>query len=152
MFRGIHALHLDSKGRVTVPTCYRDTLVKNCASRLVITIDVEDSCLLVYPACEWEVIEQKLISLPSFDKAVRRIQRLLIGYATDETMDAQGRILIPPLLRDHSKLKKNVVFVGQGKKFELWDEAFWQNARGHWLQEVLPSSEALPEGMRTLAL
>lgn len=152
MFRGIHALNLDSKGRVAVPTRCRDALVKNCAGRLVITIDVEETCLLVYPACEWEAIEQKIVSLPTFDKAVRRIQRLLIGYASDETMDTQGRILIPPLLRDHGKLKKRVVLVGQGKKFELWDEEIWQNARNHWLQEEMPLREALPEAMRALAL
>lgn len=152
MFRGIHALNLDSKGRVAVPTRYRDSIVKNCASRLVITIDIEETCLLVYPAPEWENIEQKIISLPSFDKTARRIQRLLIGYATDETMDTQGRILIPPLLRDYSQLKKRAVFVGQGKKFELWDEEIWQSARHHWLKEEMPPGGMLPEAIRTLVL
>lgn len=133
MFRGIHALHLDGKGRAAIPTRYREDLFKMYAGRLVVTVDVEDPCLLVYPATEWELIEQKIMSLPSFDKSVRRIQRLFIGYASDETMDAQGRILIPALLREHTEIKKKVVLVGQGKKFELWDEALWQARCQEWL-------------------
>ena len=125
MFRGVAQLNLDSKGRLAVPSRYREALLVRCAGRLVITADV-DKCLLIYPQPDWEPIQQKLMSLSSLNPRIRDLQRQLIGYAEDIDMDAAGRVLVSPALRDFASLNKSVVFVGQGNKFELWDEAKWQ--------------------------
>ena len=153
MFRGITGINIDAKGRVVMPTRYRDRLQVDSESRLVLTIDTEELCLLLYPLPEWEEIERKLASLPSFNPAARRIQRLLIGHATDVEMDGQGRILLPPLLREYARLNKRAVLVGQGKKFELWDEAHWEECRHHWLQEESNANESgLPEEVKSISL
>lgn len=154
MFRGINAINLDSKGRITMPTRYRERIQKDSAGELVITIDTEASCLLLYPLPEWEAIELKIEALPSFNRVTRRIQRLLIGHATEVELDSHGRILLPPLLREHAKLDKHVMLVGQGKKFELWDEQLWQEHRSSWLQEeaAREGDEVLPDELQSLAL
>ena len=124
MFRGITQLSLDGKGRLAIPAKYRDGLVSLCAGRLIVTAD-PSKCLLIYPQPAWEPIEQKLISLSSFDKKTRNLQRLLVGNATDVEMDNAGRVLVSPPLRKFAGLTKNVVLVGQGAKFELWDGEQW---------------------------
>src|SRR3990167_570489 len=125
MFRGINPISLDTKGRLAMPMRYRDRLQIDCGGKLIATIDPETTCLLIYPFQEWEIIEQKIQALSSFNKVTRRLQRLLIGHATEVDLDNQGRILLPQSLRDYAKLNKNIVLVGQGKKFELWDETNW---------------------------
>lgn len=124
MFRGVAQLNLDSKGRLAVPSRYRDVLTARCSGHLVLTADA-DRCLLVYPLPDWEPIEQKLMSLSSFNAQIRELQRRLVGYAEDVVMDATGRILVPPALRDYARLEKAVVLVGQGAKFELWSKDNW---------------------------
>lgn len=153
MFRGINGVNIDSKGRIAMPTRYRERLQLDSKSAVVLTIDTEARCLLLYPLPAWEEIERKLSNLPSFNPAARRIQRLLIGHATDVEMDGQGRILLPPLLRDYAGLNKRVVLVGQGKKFELWDEAHWDDSRRQWLQEESDTSDsALPDEVKSISL
>jgi len=124
MFRGIAQLSLDSKGRLAVPARHRDLLLERCAGHLVITADA-DRCLLVYPLPDWELIQQKLEALSNLDPRVRDLQRRLIGFAVDVDMDNAGRVLIAPALRQYAQLDKNVVLVGQGKKFELWNQESW---------------------------
>ena len=153
MFRGINGVNIDSKGRIVMPTRYRERLQLDSKSSVVLTIDTEERCLLLYPLPEWEEIERKLAALPSFNPAARRIQRLLIGHATDIEMDNQGRILLPPLLREYAGLGKKAVLVGQGKKFELWDEQHWESSRGQWLEEESNSSEDdLPNEVKSISL
>lgn len=151
MFRGINAIVLDSKGRIALPTRYREQLQLEKVEQLVITIDTESPCLLLYPLPEWELIEAKLQALPSFNQAARRIQRLLIGHATELELDGNGRLLLPQLLREYAKLDKHIMLVGQGKKFELWDEAHWQDHRNSWLLEH-SKTEDLPDELQSLAL
>ncbi|MES2561368.1 MAG: division/cell wall cluster transcriptional repressor MraZ [Pseudomonadota bacterium] len=124
MFRGISQLNLDVKGRLAVPARHREALVERCAGHLVITADA-DRCLLIYPLPDWELIQQKLEGLSNLDPRVRELQRRLIGFAVDVEMDGAGRVLISPALRDYAQLGKEVVLVGQGKKFELWDQDQW---------------------------
>lgn len=153
VFRGITGLNIDAKGRVVMPTRYRERLALDSQSAVVLTIDTEEQCLLLYPLPEWEEIEKKLAALPSFNPAARRIQRLLIGHATDVEMDGQGRILLPPLLREYAGLTKRAVLVGQGRKFELWDEAHWDDSRGRWLQEESDTSDSeLPDEVKSISL
>lgn len=135
MFRGINRVNLDAKGRLAIPTRYRDRLQECCASELVVTVD-PDRCLLIYPLPEWDQIEQKLMKLPTFNESARILQRLLVGNATDVEMDGQGRVLVPTLLREFAGLQKQTVMIGQGTKFELWDEARWNEKQDTWLEKV----------------
>jgi MraZ protein len=124
MFRGITQLSLDAKGRLAIPARYRGELTSSCAGHLRVTVD-PSKCLLIYPQPAWEPIEQKLNKLSSFESKTRNLQRLLVGNACDVEMDAAGRILVSPPLRQFASLSKDVVLVGQGAKFELWDETQW---------------------------
>ena len=124
MFRGVTHLALDSKGRLAIPAKHRDVLAHHGEGRLVLTAD-PSHCLLIYPLPEWEPIQQRLMGLSSFNEKIRSLQRLLVGHADDATLDGSGRILVPPALRQFAALDKHVVLVGQGKRFELWDEAKW---------------------------
>jgi len=124
MFRGVTQLSLDAKGRLAIPARYRSELMSTCSGHLIVTVD-PSKCLLIYPQPAWEPIEQKLNNLSSFDSKTRNLQRLLVGNASDVGMDAAGRILLPPPLRLFAGLSKDVVLVGQGAKFELWDEVQW---------------------------
>lgn len=153
MFRGITNINIDAKGRMAVPVRYRDFLSEESEQQLILTIDTEWPCLLLYPTQEWEVIEAKLQSLSSFNPATRRIQRLLIGHATELEMDNTGRILLPPLLRQHASLDKTAMLVGQGKKFELWDEGTWIDHRHRWLaEEAARNPEEIPTELLELSL
>lgn len=155
MFRGITSINIDTKGRIAVPMRYRDALSqKTTAShphQVVVTIDTEAPCLLMYPAIEWDVIESKLQNLPSFNPVTRRIQRLLIGHATELEIDTSGRLLIPPVLREYAKLDKSLMLVGQGKKFEIWDETTWTAMRKEWLEQPM-SQDDLPTDLQDLSL
>ena len=153
MFRGLSSGQIDSKGRITIPANYRTLMVEEASGSLVVTIDTEARCLLLYPFPQWQIIEEKLESLPSFQPAARRVQRLLMGHATDVEMDNHGRILLPPLLREYAGLEKRAVLVGQGKKFELWDEGYWDKCRGRWLEEESGSGgSSLPEEVKSISL
>ncbi|NBX85613.1 MAG: transcriptional regulator MraZ [Gammaproteobacteria bacterium] len=152
MFRGINSITLDVKGRMAMPSRYRDLLLQNHKARMVVTIDTEDTCLLLYPELEWQKIEASLQRLPSFNPAARRIQRLLIGHATDVDLDAQGRILLPLELRNYAVLQKQSVLIGQGNKFEIWDETIWQSRREKWLEEESNHIDELPDEMKTFSL
>lgn len=129
VFRGIARLVLDAKGRLAVPSRNRASLA-NGSGRIVITAD-PSRCLLIYPVDIWEPIQRQLMSLSTFDERIRALQRLLVGYADDVDIDAAGRVLVPPPLRQFASLDKDVVLVGQGRRFELWDAAAWdaQTAR-----------------------
>ncbi len=148
MFRGINSITIDTKGRMALPSRYRELL----AVSMVVTIDTEETCLLLYPEAEWQKIEISLQKLPSFNPAARRIQRLLIGHATDVDLDAQGRILLPLELRQYAQLQKQTVLIGQGNKFEIWDDIQWQVRRQKWLEEESSHSDELPDEMKTFSL
>lgn len=151
MFRGVNGINIDIKGRMVIPTRYRERLQdsRNC---VVLTIDTEEKCLLLYPLVDWEAIEAKLAQLPSFNPAARRIQRLLIGHATETEIDSHGRVLLPPLLREYAGLNKHAVLVGQGKKLEVWDEQHWQDRRATWLASEAEHELVLPDEVKNLSL
>ena len=127
MLRGVSQVSLDAKGRFAVPQRHRDGLIANgseAGSRQVMTAD-PSRCLLLYALAAWEPIQEKLMALSSFNASTRALQRLLVGHADDVEMDATGRLLVPPALREYAGLDKRIVLVGQGNKFEIWDEARW---------------------------
>lgn len=152
MFRGISAINIDAKGRMAMPARYQERLLAEKAPQLVVTIDTEETCLLLYPLSEWELIEQKLQVLPTFNKAARRIQRLLLGHATELELDGSNRILLPSLLREYANLDKRIMLVGQGKKFEIWDEQHWKLGRESWLDKETSSLDELPAEFQSIAL
>lgn len=154
MFRGINSISLDPKGRITIPVSYRAQLHDESNGRIVITVDTEDRCLLLYPFPAWQEIEKKIEALPTFNQLTRRIQRLLIGHATELELDSNGRFLVPPLLREHAKLDKRVMLVGQGKKIEIWDEELWSDESAIWFSEGLykASGGVIPPELQSLSL
>lgn len=130
---------------MSIPTRYRAQLKESCDGQLVMTVDREHS-LLLYPLHTWEEIERKLIKLPTLNKQARRLQRLLIGHATECEMDGQGRVLVSPPLREFAELDKKVVMIGQGNKFEIWNEQSWISNRDVWFEEEnLEEGELSPE-------
>ncbi len=152
MFRGATVVNLDSKGRLAVPTRYRDKLVENASGQLVCTIDIHHPCLLLYPLPEWEVIEQKLSRLSSMNPVERRVQRLLLGHASECQMDSAGRLLLTPVLRQHAGLTKEIMLVGQFNKFELWDEATWHKQVMEDIEAEQSSASGLSERLQDLSL
>jgi MraZ protein len=134
VFRGATKVSLDAKGRMSIPTRYRERLAASCDGQLIVTVD-KDHCLLVYPLPDWEELEQKLVRLPSMNKVARRIVRIMVGYATEIDMDTNGRILVSKELREFASLTKQGMLIGQGNKFELWDEATWNEKRDEWLSD-----------------
>jgi len=134
VFRGVNILSLDSKGRIAIPAKYRAELTDSCEGHLIVTVD-KGQCLLMYPRHEWESVEEKLMSLPSINEEIRNLQRLLVGHATEVDMDGNGRALLPPPLRKYAKLEKQVVLLGQGNKFEIWDEEIWNSHCADWLSQ-----------------
>ncbi|MBL4820679.1 MAG: division/cell wall cluster transcriptional repressor MraZ [Gammaproteobacteria bacterium] len=151
MFRGVNTINLDAKGRMAMPARYRDQLLSHCAGHLVATIDTSSRCLLLYPIHEWEEIQRKIESLPSLNPVSRRIQRLLIGHATDLELDSNGRILLPQTLREYAALEKHIALIGQGKKLEIWDQLGWIEHRDQLLVESDSDGE-MPEDLRSLSL
>jgi MraZ protein len=135
LFRGANKLTLDTKGRMVMPTRYRDRIAERSQGRLVVTVD-RDQCLLLYPLPDWEEIERKLMALPSLNEQARRLQRLMVGHATDLDIDSHGRVLLPPKLREFAGLTRAAMLIGQGNRFELWDEARWNERRDEWLKSA----------------
>jgi MraZ protein len=147
LFRGISPLTLDSKGRLSIPAKYRQALQDAAAGQVIVTVD-QDRCLLLYPLPIWESIERQLIQLSSTHARARALKRLLLGHAEECCLDASGRIVLPAPLREFANLDKRVVLVGQGNKFEIWDEQAWQAWRDRLLADgaggaALPDLDAL---------
>jgi len=136
MFKGCTTISIDAKGRLAVPARHRDQLSAAAAGQLVLTLNPWDRCLWLYPASEWQLIEAKLQGLSDFDRESRRTKQIIRGYATDCSLDGQGRVLLPPELRQFALLDKRVAFLGQGNKFEIWDQDVWNRQRDEWLEGV----------------
>lgn len=151
MFRGVNAINMDAKGRFALPTRYRDRIAESCENQLVATIDTQERCLLLYPLPEWEKIESQIAALPAYNPATRRIQRLLLGHATELEIDGNGRMLVSQPLRDYAYLDKKLILLGQGKKFELWSEEHWTKRRDEYL-DVDALGDEVPEELMNLAL
>lgn len=121
VFQGSSALTLDVKGRISIPTRHRDALISQVEGRLTLTRH-PDGCLLVYPRSVWE---KKREQIAAFPMSARPLQRLLLGSAQDVDMDGSGRILVSPELRNAAGMTRDVMLLGMGSHFELWDAAEW---------------------------
>ncbi|WP_353242959.1 division/cell wall cluster transcriptional repressor MraZ [Providencia sp.] len=152
MFRGATLVNLDSKGRLTVPTRYRGMLTEEVKGQMVCTIDLHQPCLLLYTLPEWEIIEEKLSRLSTMNEAERRVQRLLLGHASECQMDNAGRLLLANTLRQHAGLTKEVMLVGQINKFELWDEQTWYKQVENDIAAERLTTEPLSARLQDLSL
>jgi MraZ protein len=135
VFQGASQLTLDGKGRISIPSRYRDVLMAQCDGRLTLTRH-PDGCLLVYPRPVWEARRERLAVLP-YD--ARALQRLLLGNAADAEIDSAGRVLVPPELRGAARLERDVMLLGMATHFELWDLARLAEL------EKAPPTQPLPE-------
>ena len=152
MFRGFSKISIDSKGRLAIPSRYRSLVLDQAQNNLVITLNPLDRSLWLYPLPEWELIEDKLAALSDFDKQSRRTKQMMRGYANDCQLDAQGRILIPKELREYAELSRQAVILGQGNKFEIWNEKSWETQRDNWLESVGNESTSSSDSLRSLSL
>ena len=152
MFRGVQHINMDAKGRLAIPARQREPLLSHCAGQVVLTIDTQSSCLVIYPLPEWERIEKEIQILPALKPAVKRFQRLVLGYATDLELDDNGRMLLPAPLREYANLEKKLVLVGQGNKFELWSESLWMAERDQAIFESSAPEAELPDELMSLSL
>jgi len=146
VFQGSQSINVDVKGRMAVPSRYRDLLVAVCEGRLVVTANPYERCLNIYPEPQWQEVKAKIESLPNSNKKVRRLQRLVLGNASELEMDGNGRLLLPSTLREYANLDKKVVLVGLGDKAELWSEQSWNDM----LDES--DDDPMPEEMQGLSL
>lgn len=125
MFRGRFEHTIDSKGRISIPSKFREVLVDRYDERLVIT-NSYDGCLVAYPFKEWQIVEEKASKLTTIKKETSDFLRFFISGATECPIDKLGRILIPPVLREHAKLEKDIVLVGTLKQVEIWAKIRWE--------------------------
>lgn len=126
MFRGHFEHAMDDKGRTSLPSRFRDVLASASDARIVVTPALGDPCLDVYPMRAWEELEAKLASLNAFDEQVIEFRRFYVSAAVECDLDKQGRILVPPGLRERAGLTKSVLWLGHGQKAELWSKEEWE--------------------------
>lgn len=143
MFRGRFEHSVDPKGRVSIPAKFREVLCTNYDERMILTNF--DGCLWGYPVPEWQAIEEKVAALPQFKPEVKALQRVFISAATECPIDKQGRILIPPTLRDYAGIAKDLVFVGMTKRIEVWSAERWQKVFAESQENIGQMTDKLAE-------
>ena len=147
VFQGASELSLDAKGRLAIPTRHRDGLQSSADRRLVLTAHPH-RCLLLYPADAWAPNRARIMSFSSFDPQASLWKRLLVGYAEDLELDAAGRVLVSPALRKFAGIERQVMMVGQGSHFEIWDVAAWEAQ----LARLDGAAGTLPPGLENFSL
>ena len=136
MFRGINPVNLDAKWRLALPVKYREQVVDRCDGQMILTVHPFDRCLLLYPLADWEIVETQVNKLPnSKSRQARRLQHLIVGYATEIDLDAAHRLLLPAMHREHAEIEKRSILVGQGRKFEIWSESSWTTTTETYLDD-----------------
>jgi MraZ protein len=143
---GAAVITLDAKGRVAIPTRHRDALLDGGKS-IVLTAH-PDGCVLIYPAPAWEPVRARVEGFPSFHPQASWWKRLLLGFEEHISVDSSGRILLPPALRQHAKLEREAMMVGQGRYFELWDSGIWSAKLG----QALAGASGPPPGIEDFSL
>ncbi|WP_347860668.1 division/cell wall cluster transcriptional repressor MraZ [Salimicrobium sp. PL1-032A] len=143
MLMGEFRHNMDAKGRLIVPSKLRDSLGES----FVVTRGL-DECLFVYPMPEWKKLEHQLQSLPLTRKDARAFTRFFLSGAIESTLDGQGRLHLPPPLREHASLKKPCVIVGVSSRVEIWAEEKWEN----YLEDSSHELESIAENLLNLDL
>lgn len=142
---------MDAKGRIGLPTRYHERVSAACQGKFVITLALSENCLTLYTLPEWERIEAGLAKLPATNPSTAKIKRRLIGHATEVNMDASGRLLISPELRQLAGLQKSIVLTGQGNKCEIWDKPAWDALNAKISQDELDAPD-ISAALNDLAL
>jgi MraZ protein len=148
MFRGASSINLDAKGRIAIPAKYRDRLRESCNGQIIVTIDLEQPCLSLFPLPHWEQLERQLQGLSNTNPVHQSIKRLLLGHASECELDKNGRVLLPAVLREHAGLDKHLMLAGMGNTFQIWNDAMWsdrirQDMETHASQQL--DTEKLPD-------
>lgn len=125
MFRGRYEHSVDAKGRLALPSAFKKALAKSEEELLIVTTHISSPCLVAYPTGEWEAFEQRLAKLPQFEPSVMMLRRLYVGGAMECAIDKQGRVLIPPVLREYAGLEREACWVGGMKTLEIWSKKNW---------------------------
>ncbi|MDX1590310.1 MAG: division/cell wall cluster transcriptional repressor MraZ [Oleiphilaceae bacterium] len=146
MFSGRHALNLDAKGRLAIPTRHREKLKASCGGRVVLTQHPMDNCLALYPEPQWDEIAHKVAELSDADQAVRHLKRRFLGQAIELELDSAGRILVAPELRELIGLDKKAMLVGILHRFEIWAGEAWEAE-----QAALEDTGEMPDSVKSLA-
>lgn len=150
MFFGETAINLDAKGRLAIPTRYRELIDEQCAGRLVLSYSAFDSgALWLFPEQEWKRVRDDVMRLSTSNPSHRAMQRRVVGSASPVEPDGSGRILIPQTLRQVAGLEKHVVFLGMGNKFEIWSEETLNQSRQ---EEIASLNEPASEEIQKLVL
>jgi MraZ protein len=150
MFRGANQLTIDAKGRMVMPTRYRDRLQESCAGKLVVTVD-KQQCLMIYPEPAWEEIERRIMRLPNANPHIRLMQQVMVGRAAELELDSHGRLLLPLDLREFAQLTRDAVLVGQLTRFDLWDEARWKDINAAWFASGPTPASELPDELKSFS-
>ena len=144
IFRGRFEYTIDPKGRVNIPSRFRDQLTESGQETVVITNN--ENCIFAYPAGDWERIEQKLAAnVSSVNRKKNAFVRFFVGGAVEVAHDKQGRILIPPSLRGYANLERDVVIIGMPNRFEIWDRERWNVEVGRFEKEGIEDPELARE-------
>lgn len=133
MFRGSCLLTVDDKGRIAVPSRFREPLTQQCDGHVVATM-YHDRGIAIYSLPVWEELEQRLQDLPSGDPANRVLQEMILGHADERQLDGQGRLLLAPSLRRYAKLDRDAELMGQGHKLVLWSTQTEEQRYDNWAQ------------------
>jgi MraZ protein len=148
MFQGETAITIDDKGRLAIPTAYRDLVARECGNRLVLTYNpFESGCLYLYPHAVWEQVRDQVNALPRTQRNSRLLQLKLVGAASFAEPDGSGRISLPASQRSATGIEKKSVLLGMGDKFELWSE----QAHHEQIRQTLGDAD-LGEGLLELRL
>lgn len=148
MFQGETAITVDDKGRLAVPTAYRDLVARDSANRLVLTYNpFEAGCLWLYAEKEWARVRDDVMAKPNTQRTVRMLQQKLVGSSAVLELDGNGRVSIPASHRNAVGIEKKAVLLGMGDKFELWSE----QAHRALIQQTLSDGD-LGDGLLDLRL
>ena len=143
MFKGRYLHTLDAKGRLSIPSRFRETLAQHREEVLILTYF--DACLWGFPSDEWELLEEKLRKLPLLQKDVRAFTRIFFASAQECPVDKQGRILIPPSLREDAGLEKDVVLLGAASRLEIWSKPRWDEFYRQSTENIEPIAAKLAD-------
>ena len=141
MFRGRFESIIDSKGRISIPSKFREILSSRSEERLILTNF--DGCLWAYPVKEWQEIENKVAALPQLKPEVKALQRVFISAASECPLDKQGRVLVPPSLREYADIQRDVVFLGMTQRIEIWSKSRWEIEFKNLQTKIAESMEGL---------
>ncbi len=148
MFRGQFQHSVDAKGRISLPSRFRDVVACAGDARFVLTPALFDPCLHLYPMRAWEEFEAKVAELPSMDPHVVRFRRLYVSAAVECELDSASRVLVPPQLRDKAQLEKDALWAGMGKHIELWSKSLWDQALALPVEDEAAFKQAVLEQIR----